>query len=100
MAIKYKKLWELLDEQDVSRDDARKAAGLTTAVFSRIENDTSVQIEALLRICGALNCRLEDIAEWDYAYQPNHAIPNVDLDALHLFQRYKYLFSHFCFSVP
>ena len=82
MAIKYKKLWELLDEQDVSRDDARKAAGLTTAVFSRIENDTSVQIEALLRICGALNCRLEDIAEWDYAYQPNHAIPNVDLDAL------------------
>lgn len=82
MSIKYDRLWRLLDEQGISKDAVRKAAGLTALAFSKIENNTSISIEALLKVCAVLNCKLEDIAEWDYAYQTEHAIPDIDLDEL------------------
>lgn len=82
MSIKYDRLWLLLDEQGISKDAVRKAAGLTALAFSKIENNTSISIEALLKVCAILNCKLEDIAEWNYAYQTEHAIPDIDLDEL------------------
>ena len=51
---KYDRLWRLLDEQGISKDAVRKAAGLTALAFSKIENNTSISIEALLKVCAVL----------------------------------------------
>lgn len=85
MTINYEKLWNLLDAQGISRDQLRKAAGLTTYVFEKIEKNHSVQIDALIKVCGALNCKIKDIVEIEYDYDKKRAIPNIDFSDLEIF---------------
>lgn len=78
MTINYEKLWNMLDAQGISKDQLRKAAGLTTYVFDKIEKNGSVQFDVLIKVCGVLNCAIDDIVDIEYDYEKKRAIPNVD----------------------
>lgn len=78
MTINYEKLWNMLDAQGISKDQLRKSAGLTTYVFEKIEKNGSVQFDALIKLCGVLNCAIDDIVDVEYDYEKKRAIPNVD----------------------
>ena len=78
MTINYEKLWNMLDAQGISKDQLRKAAGLTTYVFDKIEKNGSVQFDALIKVCSVLNCTIGDIVDIEYDYEKKRAIPNVD----------------------
>ena len=78
MTINYEKLWNMLDAQGISKDQLRKASGLTTYVFDKIEKNGSVQFDALIKVCGVLNCAIGDIVDVEYDYEKKRAIPNVD----------------------
>lgn len=78
MTINYEKLWNMLYAQGISKDQLRKAAGLTTYVFERIEMNDSVQFDALIKVCGVLNCTIDDIVDVGYDYEKKRAIPNID----------------------
>lgn len=65
MARNYKKLWIMLIEKDMTKTDLRKSAGISTNALAKLGRNESVPLETLEKICVALNCKLEDILEYE-----------------------------------
>ena len=63
MTISYKPLWKLLVEKDLKKKDQSEMAGLCTVTISRLTKGESVTTDSLLKICIALDCKIEDIME-------------------------------------
>ena len=63
MTISYKPLWKLLVEKDLKKKDLSEIAGLCNVTISRLTKGESVTTDSLLKICIALDCRIEDIME-------------------------------------
>ena len=63
MAASYKKLWKLLIDKDMKKEDLRKAAGITTTAMAKLGRNENVNTEVLLKICNVLQCDISDIME-------------------------------------
>ena len=63
MAASYKKLWKLLIDRDMRKEDLRLKAGITTTAMAKLGRNETVHMDILLRICTALDCGLDDILE-------------------------------------
>jgi len=63
MAVSYKKLWRLLSDKDIKKKDLSPMAGVSPATITKMGKGGHVTTEVLLKICMALNCRIEDIME-------------------------------------
>ena len=63
MKMSYKKLWKLLIDKDMKKTDLRKAAGISASSLAKLGKDENVTTDVLVRICEALKCNLNDIAE-------------------------------------
>lgn len=63
MAASYKKLWKLLIDKDMKKEDLRKATGITTTAMAKLGRNENVNTEILLKICMALDCDISDIME-------------------------------------
>ena len=63
MAASYKKLWKLLIDRDMRKEDLRLKAGITTTAMAKLGRNETVHMDILLKICKALDCGLEDILE-------------------------------------
>ena len=63
MAASYKKLWKLLIDKDMKKEDLRKATGITTTAMAKLGRNENVNIDILLKICKALDCDISDIME-------------------------------------
>ena len=103
MTINYEKLWNMLDAQGISKDQLRKAAGLTTYVFDKFEKNGSVQFDALIKVCGVLNCAIDDIVDVEYDYEKKRAIPNVDftdVDAFSTVEQFEQLGFNTLYDFP
>ena len=61
--MNYNKLWKLLIDRKMKKDDLRIAAGVSTAVIAKLGKGQTVNTDTLLRICDALNCDVSDIME-------------------------------------
>ena len=58
MDVSYKRLWKLLIDRDMKKKDLAEKANL-----SKMNKGENVNTDTLVKICGALNCRIEDIME-------------------------------------
>ena len=63
MAVSYKKLWKLLIDKDMKKKDLCAQAGISAASVTKMGKNGHVTTEVLLKICTALDCRIEDIME-------------------------------------
>ena len=63
MYITYKKLWHLLLDKGMSRQDLRLKTGLSTASLAKLSQGENITTDVLLRICEALDCNITDIME-------------------------------------
>lgn len=63
MAASYKKLWKLLIDRDMRKEDLRLKAGITTTAMAKLGRNETVHMDILLKICNALDCGLDDILE-------------------------------------
>lgn len=63
MGVSYKRLWKLLIDKNMKKRDLKEAAKLSPSLMSSLNQDKSVTIKTLVRICSILNCRIEDIME-------------------------------------
>ena len=61
MHITYKKLWKLLIDRDMKRQDLQKLAGVSASSIAKLGKCENVTTEVLIRICQALECDLNDI---------------------------------------
>ena len=63
MKMCYKKLWKLLIEKDLKKKDLQALAGISSASITKMGKNGHVSTELLLKICTALDCKIEDIME-------------------------------------
>lgn len=63
MSVNYKKLWKLLIDKDLKKKDLAKLANISNTSISKMGRNENVTMEVLVKICSALNCRIEDIVE-------------------------------------
>ena len=64
MKASYKMLWKLLVDKDISKGDLHKASGLSSGTMTKLRKGEDVSMEALRKICIALNCNIADIVEF------------------------------------
>jgi len=66
VSISYKKLWKLLIDKDMNKNDLREAIGVSSATIARMSKGVPVSTDVMMKICKVLNCNLGDIADVIY----------------------------------
>ena len=64
MKISYKKLWHVLLDKNMTKQDLRKATGISTTTVQKLTKNESVGIDIILRICEKLSLQITDIVEF------------------------------------
>ena len=64
-ALSYKKLWKLLIDRNMKKGDLREKANISQNTMAKLSKNQTVTTETLAKICSALNCELNDIADLD-----------------------------------
>lgn len=63
MRISYNKLWKLLIDKGMNRQDLRRITGISPASIAKLGKGENITTDILLKICMALDCSLKDIME-------------------------------------
>ena len=64
MAASYKKLFKMLIDREMKSKDLAAKAGISPATLAKMKKDgATVSSEVLVKICTALDCKLDDIVE-------------------------------------
>ena len=63
MSVSYKKLWKILIDRDMRKEDLRLAAGLTTTTIAKLGRNETVHLDIILKIRKTLGCGIDDILE-------------------------------------
>ena len=63
MAVCYNKLWKILIDRGMSKTELIKAAEISTNAMAKLGKNEDVRVEVLVKICGVLNCSIDDILD-------------------------------------
>ena len=63
MIISYNKLWKLLIDKNMNKNDLKATAGISSASVAKLGKGENITTDVLLKICESLNVHLEDIME-------------------------------------
>ena len=63
VSLNYNKLWKMLIDKNMKKQDLRDAAKISSASIAKLGRGENVTTEVLVKICEALECNLEDIME-------------------------------------
>ena len=61
MQVDYKKLWIMLIEKRMTKADLRRAADLSPATLTKLNQNKFISMEILVRLCGVLDCDIGDL---------------------------------------
>lgn len=61
--MSYKKLWKLLIDKDMKKQDLRAAAKISSSSVAKLSKGENVNTDILVKICKALECDVSDIME-------------------------------------
>ncbi|MBE6782906.1 MAG: helix-turn-helix transcriptional regulator [Ruminococcaceae bacterium] len=62
--IIFNKLWKTMEEKGISTYQLREKCGIDSKTIRRLRANDNIETKTLNKLCSALNCRLEDIAEY------------------------------------
>ncbi|HEL1226906.1 TPA: helix-turn-helix domain-containing protein, partial [Streptococcus equi subsp. zooepidemicus] len=63
MKFSYNKLWKLLIDKGWTKSELRQKAGISSSTIAKLGKGENVTTDILLKICIALDCKIEDIIE-------------------------------------
>ena len=63
MHFSYNKLWKLLIDKGMNRQELKRVSGLSSSCIAKLGKGENVTTDVLLRICIALHCDISDIVE-------------------------------------
>lgn len=64
MKVSYNPLWKLLIDRKKKKKEMCALAGISPASCTKMGKGGHVTTEVLMKICMALNCRIEDVMEF------------------------------------
>lgn len=63
MRISYKKLWVMLAEREMSKQDFREELQIATGTMTKLNKGQEVSMSVILRICEYFDCNIGDICD-------------------------------------
>ena len=64
MTASYQKLFKMLIDREMKSKDLAAKAGISPATLAKMKKDgATVSSDVLVKICTALDCKLDDIVE-------------------------------------
>ena len=64
MAVRYDRLFHLLIDKKMTNAQLKEEAGFSANIITRLKRDEYISVESIERICGVLNCGVDDILEF------------------------------------
>ena len=64
VVIIFDKLWDVMREKGVSTYQLREKCSIDSKTVRRLRANDNMETKTLNKLCSALDCRLEDIAEY------------------------------------
>ena len=61
MKISYNRLWKLLIDKGMTRQDLREKTGISSASIAKMGKGENVSLDVLARICTYFNCDVGDL---------------------------------------
>lgn len=65
MAIKYYRLFDVLQRRGLKKTDLMTLAGISAPTLAKLSKGAPVNTEVLDRVCAALEVQPADIMEWE-----------------------------------
>ncbi len=62
--IRFDRLWKLMEEKNISTYRLRESSGIDRKTICRLKANENIETKTLSKLCAALGCKLEDIAEY------------------------------------
>lgn len=63
MGVTYKKLWKLLIDKEMKKQDLQKRAKISAVTIAKLGRNENVTTAILAKICTALECNVGDIMD-------------------------------------
>lgn len=63
MKVSYKKLWVMLAEKEMSKQELRERLEISTGTMTKLNKGEEVSMGTLLRICEYFDCNIGDICD-------------------------------------
>lgn len=63
MGISYNKLWKMLIDKGINKQELKNISGVSTASIAKLGKGENITTDVLLKICKALECDIADIME-------------------------------------
>jgi DNA-binding Xre family transcriptional regulator len=63
MPVSYKKLWKILIDKDMKKQDLQKSTGISWGVITKLSKGETVSMDVLIKICRLFDCDIGDIME-------------------------------------
>ena len=68
----YNRLWKMLIDRNIQKQELQKMSEVSAASIAKMGRCENVTTDVLLRICEALDCKVEDIMERVPCKKPEH----------------------------
>ena len=62
--ICFDRLWKIMKERNISTYQLREHCGIDSKTIRRLKANENMETKTLNKLCAALNCSLEEIAEY------------------------------------
>ena len=62
--IRFDKLWKTMEQKQMSTYQLREQCGIDSKTIRRLKANDNIETKTLNKLCAALDCGLEDIAEY------------------------------------
>ncbi len=62
--IIFDRLWKTMAEKGISTYQLREECGIDSKTVRRLKANDNIETKTLNKLCTALDCKLEDIAEY------------------------------------
>jgi len=62
--IRFDRLWKVMEQKNISTYVLRERCGIDSKTIRRLKANDNMETKTLNKLCTALDCRLEDIAEY------------------------------------
>ena len=62
--ICFDKLWDLMEQKQITTYRLREQCGIDSKTIRRLKANENMETKTLNKLCGVLDCKLEDIAEY------------------------------------
>lgn len=64
MAFSYSNLWKVLAEKNMTKEDLKKATGMSSATIAKLGKNETINMKSLEKICEVLECNIEEVIEF------------------------------------